>query len=346
MRLSTVGLSSRQRRFAVLALTVAAVHALLLFVMLPAWVDTDDAPSTPPVLHVRTVLSAAPMLEPPQAQPPVPQTVAPVPPLRRGAPLTASLGSMQSASMPAPVTAITPAPQVESEAPVAQSGVSSSAPVDLPIYVTRLPAAGAWRYALQRGLASGEAQLTWKPTEDGRYTLRLEGRVAGLPLLDWVSQGAIDSAGIAPERFAIRRRGRDTQAANFQRDAGKITFSGPTHELPLLPGVQDRVSWMLQLGGALEATPALRAPGSRVTLMVVGARGGAGLWRFSVVGVERLGDAAALKLVHEIERMHDTRVEVWLDPARGHLPLRAVLTPPEGGAPLELNLQREGSTGP
>ena len=78
----------------------------------------------------------------------------------------------------------------------------------------------------------------------------------------------------------------------------------------------------------------------------IGARGGAGLWRFSVVGVEPLGDAAALKLVHESERVHDTRVEVWLDPARGHLPLRAVLTPPEGGAPLELNLQREGSTGP
>jgi hypothetical protein len=103
---------------------------------------------------------------------------------------------------------------------------------------------------------------------------------------------------------------------------------------------------MLQLGGVLEATPALRAPGARVTLMVIGARGGAGLWRFSVAGVEPLGDAAALKLVHESERVHDTRVEVWLDPARGHLPLRAVLTPPEGGAPLELNLQREGSTGP
>jgi hypothetical protein len=346
MRLSTVALSSRQRRFALLALAVAAVHALLLLVMLPAWVDTDDAPSTPPVLHVRTVLFAAPMPEPPGAQPPAPQAVAPVSPLRRGAPLAASVGSTQSTSAPAPVAAITPSPPVDNEAPVAEGGMPSSVPVDLPVYATRLPAAGAWRYALQRGLASGEAVLTWQPTEQGRYTLRLEGRVAGLPLLDWVSQGAIDGAGIAPERFAIRRRGRDTQAANFQRDAGKITFSGPTHELPLLPGVQDRVSWMLQLGSALEATPALRAPGSRVTLMVVGARGGAGLWRFSVVGVEPLGDTAALKLVHESERVHDTRVEVWLDPARGHLPLRAVLTPPEGGAPLELNLQREGSTGP
>jgi hypothetical protein len=38
-------------------------------------------------------------------------------------------------------------------------------------------------------------------------------------------------------------------------------------------------------------------------------------------------------------------VEVWLDPARGHIPLRALLTQTEGGAPLELVLQ-PGSTGP
>jgi hypothetical protein len=161
-----------------------------------------------------------------------------------------------------------------------------------------------------------------------------------------MSQGVIDDAGIAPERFAIRRRGRDSVAANFQRDAGKITFSGPTHELPLWPGVQDRVSWMIQLGAVLEAAPALRVPGARVTLMVVGARGGVSLWRFAVVGVEGANDGGLLKLVHESERAHDTRVETWLDPTRGFMPSRAVLTPPEGGAALELTLQREGSTGP
>jgi hypothetical protein len=39
------------------------------------------------------------------------------------------------------------------------------------------------------------------------------------------------------------------------------------------------------------------------------------------------------------------QVDLWLDPARGHLPLRALLAQPEGGAPLELQLQ-PGSTGP
>jgi hypothetical protein len=164
-------------------------------------------------------------------------------------------------------------------------------------------------------------------------------------VLDWSSQGALDGAGIAPERFAVRRRGRDSQAANFQRDAGKVTFSGPTHELPLLPGVQDRLSWLLQLPAVIDAAPERFGPGARVTLMVVGARGGADVWTFGVAGADRVGDTPALKLLREARRPRETQVEIWLDPARGHLPLRAVLSQPEGGAALELQFDA-GSTGP
>ena len=53
-------------------------------------------------------------------------------------------------------------------------------------------------------------------------------------------------------RFTDTRIRRATVAANFQREAGvngggKISFSGSAQELPLVPGVQDRVSWMVQL---------------------------------------------------------------------------------------------------
>jgi hypothetical protein len=178
-----------------------------------------------------------------------------------------------------------------------------------------------------------------------RYEMRLEGFIAGITVLDWVSVGLLDAAGIAPERFAIRRRGKDSQAANFQRDAAKITFSGPTHEVPLLPGVQDRLSWMLQLPAVIEAAPQRFGAGSSVVLMVIGARGGADVWTFNVIGADPVGDTAALKLVREARKPRDLRVEIWLDPARGHLPLRALMTQPEGGAPLELLLQA-GSTGP
>jgi len=217
--------------------------------------------------------------------------------------------------------------------------------IEVPVYETRLSAAGSWSYLLQRGVASGEARLSWEPDAQQRYSMRLEGWIAGVSVLDWKSTGALDHAGIAPERFAIRRRGKDSQAANFQRDAGKITFSGPTHELALLPGVQDRLSWMLQLPAVIEAAPQRFGPGSNVVLMVIGARGGADVWTFAVVATEPLDGLATLKLVREALKPHDVRVEVWLDPARAHLPVRALLSQATGGAPLQLTLQK-GSTGP
>lgn len=218
--------------------------------------------------------------------------------------------------------------------------------IDVPVYATRLPPPGTWRYLLTRGIASGDAHLSWQPTEQQRYQMRLEGFIAGITVLDWVSTGGLDGAGIAPDRFVIRRRGKDSQAANFQRDAGKITFSGPTHELPLIAGVQDRLTWMLQLPAVIAAAPERFGAGTSVVLMVIGARGGADVWTFNVIGTERVGETTALKLVREARKPRDVQVDVWLDPTRGHIPVRALLSQPEGGAPLELQLQLQAeSTG-
>ena len=101
---------------------------------------------------------------------------------------------------------------------------------------------------------------------------------------------------------------------------------------------------MLQLPAVIESAPQHFGAGASVVLMVIGARGGADVWTFNVIGAEQIGEIAALKLVREARKPRDVQVEVWLDPARGHIPLRALLTQPEGGAPLELNLL-SGSTG-
>ena len=213
--------------------------------------------------------------------------------------------------------------------------------VQVPVYATRLPPPGRWRYRLQRGLASGEAELQWTLASDGRYQLRLEGWVAGVTLLEWASQGEIDTAGVAPDRFAVRRRGRDRQAANFQRDVGKITFSGPAHELTLLPGAQDRLSWTVQLPAIVAAAPERFIAGTSVVLSVVGVRGDADVWTFVVQGTETIGGVAALRLLREPHRPYDTRVDVWLDPAQSYLPLRVLQTPSGGGAALDLLRERE-----
>jgi hypothetical protein len=334
---------SAPRRWLLLCMigtAVLALHALLLLVLVRPGFD----PEGPPAAAAQTVLArtvettpAVPVPEPsmPEARPTAPPTVAVTArKAPRKAPSEAPAAAMAGAVRNAPAA---PAPSVGAHEPTPETpAVTAATAIEVPVYATRLPPAGRWHYRLQRGLVVGDAELRWAPQADATYELALEGRVAGVTQLDWVSQGRIDAAGIAPERFALRRRGRDRQAVNFQREAGKITFSGPTHELPLLPGAQDRLSWMLQLPAIVAAAPERIAIGATVLLYVAGARGDGDVWSFVVEGVEMLGITPALKFVREPRKLYDTRVEIWLDPAGSYMPLRAVQTPTGGGAALEL----------
>lgn len=353
MALSSVPAQPRARLrgalFAAAVVAVAALHWLALATLGPQWFEPEGPPGVREPMRVRSV--AAPEAPAPAAATPAPPATATAPtaaakPARRPTPRepAASAPTAEAVVATAAVETVATAPAEAasagpSAAPTEAAESAAAAVVDVPVYRTRLPAAGRWNYRLQRGLAVGEAELVWQPQPGAGYEMRLQGRIAGVTVLDWASHGAIDGAGIAPERYAIRRRGRDHQAANFQRDANKITFSGPTHELPLLPGVQDRLTWLLQLAAIVDAAPERFGPGARIVLMVVGARGGGDVWAFAVAGSDRIGETPALKLVREARRARDVQVELWLDPARGHLPLKAVLAPTEGGAPLELQWQ-------
>jgi Protein of unknown function (DUF3108) len=320
---------------------VMAWHALLLLLLGRAGFDSEGPPAAAAqTVLARTVETTAAVPRPlpsmPEATPMAPGTAAAtVRRVPRHSPAAATASAVRSEPA-APATAV-----VAQEATPEVPAVPPASAIEVPVYATRLPPAGRWHYRLQRGLAVGAAELRWSPQADASYELQLEGRVAGDTLLDWVSQGQIDAAGIAPERFALRRRGRDRQAVNFQRRAGKITFSGPTHELPLLPGVQDRLSWMLQLPAIVAAAPERFAVGAAVLLYVAGARGDGDVWTFVVEGVETLGNTPALKFVREPRKLYDTRVEIWLDPGASYMPLRTVQTPTGGGAALELIREHE-----
>lgn len=200
-----------------------------------------------------------------------------------------------------------------------------------PVYTTFMPAPATLRYALRRGDAHGEATLSWRP-DGATYELALQAMLPEGATLDQRSQGGFDNAGLAPLRLSDRRRGRAAQAVNFQRPQARITFSGPRWEFPLVPGVQDRLSWLVQIVAIVSATPL--AAGDEVALQVVGARGASSRWRFRV---ERDGDlpAGTLHLVREPEHLYDLRLDLWLDPARGHWPVRMRQAQVPGGSALE-----------
>lgn len=362
----SAGIEPRHRRaLGALAALTLAVHLLLLggaeFAVPVA------EPPTPSAVLVRTL--PAPQVaraEPPPAPPVAAAEPArrPVPPPRPRQAVAAVVPAAQPvvdpADLPAPpaepvlevapLAQAAPAPEPAASA-VAQADAAPPAPPESaasdaesavpPLYATQLPPPLTLRYELRRGRLSGSGDLQWRP-EGGRYGLRLEGSVMGLNVLTQDSRGALDAHGLAPERFTDQRARRPMVAANFEREAGRIRFSGPSHEVPWQPGVQDRLSWMVQLAAVAQAEPQRLARGERIVLQVVGARGDASTWAFRSLGPETLTlfaePVATVRLLREPRHPYDTRVEVWLDPARHHLPVRAAMGSGEDDR-LELRLR-------
>jgi hypothetical protein len=228
---------------------------------------------------------------------------------------------------------------------VAQSAEAAPEPGGMaaPVYATTLPPSTTLRYALRRNGQPGHAELQWQ-SDGAQYRLSLRNEATGALNLGSASFGAIARHGLEPERHTDSRRGRDVRAVNFQRDSARVTFSGPQGEVPLVAGAQDRLSWMLQLAGIAEANPGLRATGSEIAVFVVGTRGDAEVWLYTVVGPEAIEVPAgpvpdALHLRRVPRRLYDTAVEVWLDPARHHLPVRAQLRVRPTGQDSELLLE-------
>jgi hypothetical protein len=84
---------------------------------------------------------------------------------------------------------------------------------------------------------------------------------------------------------------------------------------------------MLQPAAITAANPALHRPGAELSPPVVAPRGYLASWRFVVQAAEDLELPAgrvenAPYLQHEALGPYDAAPEVWLDPARQHLPVQ------------------------
>ena len=303
------------------------------------------APAGEPVAPAARLQRATPRakqaLAPATRAPTVPVAVAEVPVPAESIP-TLPVADATSTETAMPPPAEPSQPVTEPPAPPPPPGPSNASDRELPVYRTLIPPPVSVRYLLQRGALRGTGELQWLPQGE-RYEARLEGRLAGIALLTQVSQGGFDDAGVAPLRFTDQRAAGAVRAANFQREAGKISFSGPSVEYPLLMGSQDRLSWMVQLAAVVAAEPQRLQQGGRVVIHVVGARGDSRLWVFRFVGLETIaagaGTVQTARFVRDAAEAYDTRVEVWLDPLRHHLPARAVLRSGPDDEGLELTVQ-------
>lgn len=211
------------------------------------------------------------------------------------------------------------------------------------------------------------------------------------PLWAQTSQGRLQPWGLAPERLEDRRRGRGARAASMvwpggdaategQRGpvpAGRLSFSASTRVGPAWPGLQDRLSWLPQLSGAVAAATAAGAGPVPLRLLVADPSGQVLDWRFEPVPPEAaegetagpaaaavgmrtgtgrgtgLGTGVAVRAgigteagAPALPRWRHTpptddglQVEVWLDPALGHWPRRLRYRWPRTGHQLDLQLE-------
>ena len=319
----TSGAGSRLRAWAWPAALTVLAHGLLLSGEAarprPAANAAFSAPTGPAIALETRSSSPGPNAE---AAATATTTTALTPlPAAKSPPAVRSPSATATTEPPASSAVLQPAEPVTASASEAVT-IAIASPVSI-------PATGEWTYLLLQNAQQGQARLSWQLADDGSYRLQLERELAGRALPAWLSQGRLDAHGLAPERFAQQRRGRDTQATNFRRDEGLISYSASPAQAPLTPGAQDRLSWWLQLAARVDGAPQRFAAGSSVVLTVAGLRGAPRELVFDVLGMEALdlpgrSLPAALHLRRLGVETYDGSIDVWLDPAHGHWPVRLI----------------------
>jgi hypothetical protein len=171
---------------------------------------------------------------------------------------------------------------------------------------------------------SGSGVLNWQT--DGRdYELSLEASAMLVFNRLEKSVGKLSPQGLAPIRYSSSGTGRSETATHFRPELGKIQFSNNKPDVQLLVGAQDQLSALIQLAGIIGGDPERYRIVNRIQMQVAGLSN-ADVWEFNLQGISDINLPAAnmqaLKLVRMPRNEYDAKLEVWLSPQLGYLPIR------------------------
>jgi hypothetical protein len=347
--LTAVPATSVRRRAVLVLLATLLAHAVLL-----ERIDrmlagaTTEGPQQEASVTARLLPPPAPpvpLAPPPPAPrpPPRPQPAPAVPPVPAAEPArmeTARIGAFgeEPAVAQEPPTVAEPAASTEPT----QQTVAEAEPEEIEAggevlrkalaQLPALPSSARYVYRTTNSeirLATGATTVEWTLAGDGRYRLRMTTVALGMTVLELDSQGSLREYGLAPERYVETRARRSPEAANFDWDGRRVTFSARAHERPLVDGAQDRISFQIQLMLLGQARPEWFRPGARTVMQMAG-RDDMASYRFRSAGRETtqtgLGPLEAVRLERVTARDSDARIEVWLAPSLAWLPVRLRFT--------------------
>jgi hypothetical protein len=207
--------------------------------------------------------------------------------------------------------------------------VANAGPTAATEPVRALPQSGSISYVLLLGenrFSIGHTVQTW---EIGAQTYRLSSssETTGLAgflrpyQLGYVSEGRVDTSGLRPESFSVRRgkNGAPRYAVRFDWAAKELTL-GPIHaprKVALPPGTLDLLSFIFQLARAPLAPGRLQlniTTGNKVENYTL------------IAGAEEdievpLGTMRSIP-VRQVRIPGEESIEIWLSPERQYLPVR------------------------
>src|SRR5450830_260354 len=196
----------------------------------------------------------------------------------------------------------------------------------------------------------GEAAMAWQVDGDN-YRMKLEAGIRVLVtrvnLVVLESVGKIDGAGFSPRSMTEKRRGRAQTATRFDQDGKQITFSGSAATYALVPGSQDKATVPLQLA-AIARGDSSQLKGN--VDLLVGEDRDASVFRFVLVGQESIDTPMGKLDTWHLSRppragAYGSRLDVWLAPALGWLPVRIDNTEASGASTTQTikHIDRQGA---
>ena len=360
-RRATAGASSdnsstnRSLRWVVWLVVLLVVLALHWFA--GRWVEKSKNASNPePAEHVPVQVE---LLTPkPIAQAPKP--VAPPPPVPKPKPVPQP--------KPQPTHAITTAQteqaaqaahiaQAEQAAQAAQAEQAAQAQAAAQAAAKAASDAAASQAAAAATAAKTGDKFSVPPSGELRYDTRINGVMNQVGNIHWVndgqhyemvvsiplpfvgpyvysSKGNIDGFGIAPEQYSEQRGRRAADIAVFDRTTKQLVYTRTPNNQPLADGAQDRFSVVMQLSSLVHGSPDAYKPGV-VRQFSVADNDSNEIWPIETVGDENVqtadGNVEARHFTRLPRREGDRRrLDIWLAPTLGWLPVRILQTEPNG----------------
>lgn len=200
------------------------------------------------------------------------------------------------------------------------------------------------------GVQNPSGTIHWA-TDGSTYQMIVSIPLPFVGTYSYISEGRVDAYGLAPLHYTEQHGRRGTDLTTFARgdDTSKphAVFSRNPSSVDLPPGAQDRFSMFMQLSSLVRGDPARYTPGVTREFFVLDNDSGE-TWPIETVGDESvqtsLGFVPARHFTRLPRREGDRRkVDVWLAPSLGWLPIRFMQTEPNG---TEIELRYTGADAP